>query len=1209
MVVLPRSVPATLVASVLVLAASTLPAAQAACECGYRDPLTDAVWTDRAITYFNESGLNDVVTNPAVSPRMYGGDTAGETGDGQQAWSLVGNLLNKWENSFDATYRSAVSYNNTFLDDNALALQVSPAELTHRIVNGSQIVTRRRDILYGSFRAQVEPAVSRGRGAAFKFSAAYNDSETVNIGIFTSDDPANSTLQWSYSTYGQGDEPVKLNVSSLGTEDYLEHRFDWQPEMIQWRNAASNESANFHSVQKGVNATRIPLTPMPISFQAWANGEHSQSQGPPLRQPLLTHVRYARFFFNSSLEERQSQFDSQCSAVASNPDAICSTDDFTLRDSTAFDLAALNKIKPAKKPFHAPLYAVIVISIASGIFIMTIAHGLVVRSIKAKDKKRAAAVAAQEKAREASSAASTTSSDERSFGFVPPPAIASLATSGSFSDTPPHTPVDAESIDDKAHLFGASSTGTPGTISPINGASTLATQPVQLWTSPDLVYGSDSDSDDSSDEDDNSDARSYSSVLELEAAPKGLLPRYGSVTSLKAPGALSGTATPVLAGGADTPRWIEDMKRAQALPYVAPGFAADQRSSVYSHSLSGHKDVPSGSTSQDGNYDEVELVGDEHDAKGYSHSRESSYSGYPPVASSVGHSTHMTHDQLLGMQHLRNGSFSSERSGLAPASMYDFQHEGTSRAGSIYEGYGSEAHEAFQRPQIIQWQQRDLNAADGEVGALAKPELGDAVGRKARDGTKGTVKPPESMVQACVRRVNELLFIKGTTQLTSTGARRIDYLDGMRGFACFLVSFHHFMLIYYFGITTPNAPHHYPRFEFWFRSLIGPIVVNQGLKLGIFFMLPSRTMTNRYLLKGGLQSMADATVRRIPRLALPVAGAVLANYMLMDIGAFKWVPRLASRTWSTWSYWQNFDNVMVFLDAFISLWWSSPPVQPALVTGYATGVLWTIPVIVQGTWTCMICALIAHEIKNAYKRFSFYALCIGLSWYANTWDLFFMAGLVVADLDSKLNYQARAKKGFPIVPGFLRRALHLPEKVDKLRVHGQVFAWVLFLAAWTQQYLSQIPTSPGVGFDNKEYELHPDWSREQPHAWLENASISYTDPRVASWVLSFSFFLLTDLSDLLRAFFRLRVWSYIGRHAFAVFLMHGVVWWTWSAWLCLTMLAAGAPYWATILVVFVTSYAMLMLVCECFTATFDYWGGLISKAVWRATSGGLGRKD
>ncbi|KAI3476254.1 hypothetical protein L1887_62172 [Cichorium endivia] len=704
-------------------------------------------------------------------------------------------------------------------------------------------------------------------------------------------------------------------------------------------------------------------------------------------------------------------------------------------------------------------------------------------------------------------------------------------------------------------------------MSPINGVSTLATQPVQLWTSPDLVYGSDSDSDDSSDDDDNSDARSYSSVLELEAAPKGLLPRYGSVTSLKAPGALTGTATPVLAGGADTPRWIEDMKRAQTLPYVAPGFAADQRSSVYSHSLSGHKDIPSGSNSHDGNYDEVELVGDEHDVKGYSHSRESSYSGYPPVASSVGHSTHMTHDQLLGTQHLRNGSFSSERSGLAPTSMYDFQHEGTSRAGSVYEGYGSEAHEAFQRPQIIQWQQRDLNAADGEVGALAKPELGDAVGRKARDGTKGTVKPPESMVQAFVRRVNELLFIKGTTQLTSTGARRIDYLDGMRGFACFLVSFHHFMLIYYFGITTPNAPHHYPRFEFWFRSLIGPIVVNQGLKLGIFFMLPSRTMTNRGC------------------------------------------PRLASRTWSTWSYWQNFDNVMVFLDAFISLWWSSPPVQPALVTGYATGVLWTIPVIVQGTWTCMICALIAHEIKNAYKRFSFYALCIGLSWYANTWDLFFMAGLVVADLDSKLNYQARAKKGLPHRSGLLATCSAsageggqaagarpgvclgaLPGRLDSaVPLADPWLSWSGIRQQGVRAASGLVARAAACVGGEREHQLHGS-------ACGVVGAVVFVLPADGS---------VGSAARLLPA---ACVVVHRSPRVLPVFLMHGVVWWTWSAWLCLTMLAAGAPYWATILVVFVTSYAMLMLVAECFTATFDYWGGLISKAVWRATLGWPGQE-
>ncbi|SJX64811.1 uncharacterized protein SRS1_15240 [Sporisorium reilianum f. sp. reilianum] len=1204
MVDLTNPAPARLVASALILAASCVSVVRAACECGYRDPVTNALWTDRTITYFNETGLNDVVTQPAQSPRIYGGATPGETGDGQQAWSLVGNLINKWENSFDATYRSAVSYNNTFIQDNALALQVSPAEPVHRIVNGSQIVTRRRDILYGSFRAQIEPATSRGAGAAFKFSAAYNDSETVNIGIFTSDNPENSTLQWSWSAYAHGDDPVKLNVSSLGTDDYLEHRFDWQPELLQWRNAATNETANFHSIQKGVNATHLPITPMPISFQAWSNGEHSQSQGPPRREPLLTHVRYARFFFNSSLEERQMQFVSQCAAVSASPDATCSTDDFTLRDSTAFDLAALSKFKPTKKPFHSPLYAIIAISAAAGIFVMTIAHGLVVRSIKAKDKKRAAIVAAQEKEHDSASS-SETQVDRSAPPFAPPPFAFKGSSHGHAS---PVTPIDADEMDDKSRLFGLTRAATPGSASPAYGTSLTVTKPVQLWTSPDLVYGSDSDSDDDDDSDDeNSDARSYNSHVELGAKGHALLPRhFGSTTSLNArrpSHSLQGHDSSFSGSGAETPRWIEDMNRTHALPYVAPGFASDAPPSLSAHSASGLRTFSSQEMRVQGDYDEIELVDDAVS----SDSRElgESYLGIPRAESSAGHSTYTTHDQLLVKP---RGSFSSMRSGAAASSMFDFQHEGTSRPGSIFESYGSEAHEAFQRLQIIQWQQRDLNAADGKIGALAKPELGDEVGRKARDGAGPKVKPPETLVQSMLRRTKEFLFIKGTTQLTSTGARRIDYLDGMRGFACFLVSFHHFMLIYYFGITTPNAPHHYPKFEFWFRSLIGPLVVNQGLKLGIFFMLPSRTMTNRYLLKGGLQSMADATVRRIPRLALPVLGAVLANYFLMDVGAFKWVPRLASRTWSTWSYWQNFDNVMVFLDAFISLWWSAPPVQPALVTGYATGVLWTIPVIVQGTWTCMICALVAHEIKNAYKRFTFYALCITLSWYAQTWDLYFMAGLVIADLDSKLNYQAKAAKGIPLVPGFVRRGLRLPESVDKLRVHGQVLAWALFLAAWTQQYLSQIPGARGNGFDNREHRIHPDWTTEAPHAWSDDSGISYTDPRISSWILSFSFFLLTDLSDLLRGFFRLRVWSYIGKNAFAVFLMHGVVWWTWSAWLCLTLLAAGVPYWATILVVVVTSYALLFAVAECFTATFDTWGGLFSKAVWRATSGGVGRK-
>jgi hypothetical protein len=167
-------VPSSLLAAALVTLA---PLARAACECGYLDPSTNAIWTDATITYFNETGTTDIVTEPAKSPRIYGQQSAGETGTGQESWAIVGDLVDNWETSFGATWRSAVSYNNTYIDDMSpgLAMQVSQANMNTRIVNGSQIVTRRRDIQYGTFRASIQHAPLVQEGYGFKFGVSYND--------------------------------------------------------------------------------------------------------------------------------------------------------------------------------------------------------------------------------------------------------------------------------------------------------------------------------------------------------------------------------------------------------------------------------------------------------------------------------------------------------------------------------------------------------------------------------------------------------------------------------------------------------------------------------------------------------------------------------------------------------------------------------------------------------------------------------------------------------------------------------------------------------------------------------------------------------------------------------------------------------------------------------------------------------------------------
>lgn len=184
---------------------------RASCECGYLDPLTNAVWTDATISYFNETSASssdtnrnvsdasahasDIVMEPALSAQsIYGNMPAGDSGAGQEAWVVLGNHVNPWEEDFGATWRTATSFNNTFFVNgteyaqkfqgyapgpistmDGLGMQVSTYNFKQRVVNGSSIMTRRRDILFGSFRAMIIPAPAVREGLAFRFGASFNE--------------------------------------------------------------------------------------------------------------------------------------------------------------------------------------------------------------------------------------------------------------------------------------------------------------------------------------------------------------------------------------------------------------------------------------------------------------------------------------------------------------------------------------------------------------------------------------------------------------------------------------------------------------------------------------------------------------------------------------------------------------------------------------------------------------------------------------------------------------------------------------------------------------------------------------------------------------------------------------------------------------------------------------------------------------------------
>ncbi len=331
-----------------------------------------------------------------------------------------------------------------------------------------------------------------------------------------------------------------------------------------------------------------------------------------------------------------------------------------------------------------------------------------------------------------------------------------------------------------------------------------------------------------------------------------------------------------------------------------------------------------------------------------------------------------------------------------------------------------------QEPKIIQWNKRKSMGVDMVIGQLAQPAMGDKNAARRLSTVVHPAPNSHSFFTVIYRRVYNFFFISGDGMKTASGDARIDYLDGMRGFACLFVSLGHFILMFwnaianFYGPTTTTASN---------TGLASSLVPSSSMPV---LCLVSSSCSLRVPWVRATWSrvvsspLADNSVRRMPRLIIPAAGACLANYLMIDVGAYKWVPRMNSLTWSTWAYYQNYTNAIEFVDSFIALWWASPPDNPALVTHYATGVLWTIPVIVQGAWTCMLCAVLCTRDQDAWKRFFFYFCCILLSWYAQTWDLFFMAGLVIADLDINLKYRKWGEMGIPSPPKGYAKLLRIP---------------------------------------------------------------------------------------------------------------------------------------------------------------------------------------
>jgi hypothetical protein len=411
--------------------------------------------------------------------------------------------------------------------------------------------------------------------------------------------------------------------------------------------------------------------------------------------------------------------------------------------------------------------------------------------------------------------------------------------------------------------------------------------------------------------------------------------------------------------------------------------------------------------------------------------------------------------------------------------------------------------------------------------------------------------------------------------------QRVDFLAGLVATACICVSLYHFLLTflpYVEGYGPADEVEHY-RSEYWAQQIVGQFFLTP-IWLGAFFTTSARFLAARYLREGHLYDIARKTLLRVPRILTPIAIIASLQYFFIEMGFTYHLEWLPSVTWSSWPYVVPFPNFGDFITQLLELAFLPLNAAPQIVLHYCVGVLWTIPVQLQNSYLVLLGATMVRDIKKPWKRMAFYLFCIVNHWYAFSWGSLFWLGLLLADLEVTYKYskwvQARWYVHYPLLT-------------------------TLFLlgSACTSTYYLQ--DHLGIPIFNGEAGILPDQETGLPRSQTPRAGIpTYYEPRLIFLVFAGCVQMTVELSSWIRRFLSLKVLAkWVFPHIMTIYLVHGFVFWTLGAWLCITLTTEGLPYWATIFVVWIVCYATIFLAAMVLTPLTTLSTIGVSRNVWR----------
>ena len=250
------------------------------CECGYVDEVGN-VWMERMNFPFDRLGTDlSKVTDLVV--RDYDKDQ----GFGTTPFHL--------------------EPDNVYIENGELVLRVKGPSANY--VSSAEIVTRRNDILYGTFRAEVNFPREEGTCAALFFYR--NDTQEIDV-EYLGQNPDKLYVSYHTLLHNATGSFMDINhyIATYPTlsMDRQQVRFDWTPKSVDFYVNGTLSSSLYGEAQ-------VPSTPGRIMLDHWSSGDKDWSGGPPLQDVFFT-VKSLEMFFNSSDVRLQNMYGELCSAT------------------------------------------------------------------------------------------------------------------------------------------------------------------------------------------------------------------------------------------------------------------------------------------------------------------------------------------------------------------------------------------------------------------------------------------------------------------------------------------------------------------------------------------------------------------------------------------------------------------------------------------------------------------------------------------------------------------------------------------------------------------------------------------------------------------------------------------------------------------------------------------------------------------------------